>query len=574
AKLQAVLDLYDRFKLDVAVTGGSRASNMRLINVIRGLGGHGDGAGPAGEAEGAAEPAMFPHPAHPDVRIWNLPGLTTPSFSSQDGAQKLNVDLHDVLVVITSERCQDDNALLAAEIQKRQKFVYFVRPEKEEDLLPISRNRDVCKTCAWERMREQQIASLGRESVLPDLELDIVGFADLEKILTKAFPELKKKAFSLFMRWPVLALLQWSPTFFPQPSFGFSPEPEVFITDSLVSDFCLGCRKQKLFLSDLKKGCVLYLPHPLSGGVSSMSFALWVHLTPCLFLKNASVLKQLNDNCSAASFCTFLFYIRDYGPWDAPLRARCLCCDLATRRSSLCSLLVRSALPEVVKMEKMSSEDLETIRAVFQSDDLTDEASKLHAILSALDHFQLDIGVVGEAGCGASTFVNALRGLKDGDEGAAPTGVTDTTTEPAAYPLPTHPDVRLWDLPGMGRLTDTDPPPADGAPQIGPPPCDFYIILSSERLRLSPVLLARKLAGSRKGFCFVLSRVDLAREPQRAGEPGEGEDAALLAVRQTCAEGLQRAKLSGSSVFLVSGLQAEKFDFPSLRKTLQEDIPE
>nr|XP_006641695.2 PREDICTED: interferon-inducible GTPase 5-like [Lepisosteus oculatus] len=448
AKLQAVLDLYDRFKLDVAVTGGSRASNMRLINVIRGLGGHGDGAGPAGEAEGAAEPAMFPHPAHPDVRIWNLPGLTTPSFSSQDGAQKLNVDLHDVLVVITSERCQDDNALLAAEIQKRQKFVYFVRPEKEEDLLPISRNRDVCKTCAWERMREQQIASLGRESVLPDLELDIVGFADLEKILTKAFPELKKKAFSLFM---------------------------------------------------------------------------------------VNVTREIR------------------GP------------KFMTKTS---------ALPEVVKMEKMSSEDLETIRAVFQSDDLTDEASKLHAILSALDHFQLDIGVVGEAGCGASTFVNALRGLKDGDEGAAPTGVTDTTTEPAAYPLPTHPDVRLWDLPGMGRLTDTDPPPADGAPQIGPPPCDFYIILSSERLRLSPVLLARKLAGSRKGFCFVLSRVDLAREPQRAGEPGEGEDAALLAVRQTCAEGLQRAKLSGSSVFLVSGLQAEKFDFPSLRKTLQEDIPE
>jgi hypothetical protein len=41
--------------------------------------------------------------------------------------------------------------------------------------------------------------------------------------------------------------------------------------------------------------------------------------------------------------------------------------------------------------------------------------------------------------------------LKDDDEGAAKTGVTETTTEAAKYPHPTNSKITFWDLPGIGR---------------------------------------------------------------------------------------------------------------------------
>ena len=54
--------------------------------------------------------------------------------------------------------------------------------------------------------------------------------------------------------------------------------------------------------------------------------------------------------------------------------------------------------------------------------------AKAREMVDRLDHVTLNIAVTGETGAGKSSFVNAIRGLQDPDEGAAPTGVTETTT--------------------------------------------------------------------------------------------------------------------------------------------------
>ncbi|KAK7013073.1 P-loop containing nucleoside triphosphate hydrolase protein [Favolaschia claudopus] len=71
-----------------------------------------------------------------------------------------------------------------------------------------------------------------------------------------------------------------------------------------------------------------------------------------------------------------------------------------------------------------------------------------------LHHF----AVVGIAGSGKSSLINALRGLRNGEAGAAVTGITATTVQFARFPDPDpaeHPFV-WYDIPGAGTLNAPD----------------------------------------------------------------------------------------------------------------------
>ena len=59
---------------------------------------------------------------------------------------------------------------------------------------------------------------------------------------------------------------------------------------------------------------------------------------------------------------------------------------------------------------------------------------------------QLRIAVTGASGVGKSAFINAIRGVNDDDENAAPTGVVDTTREPTEYKHPNTPMISFVDL--------------------------------------------------------------------------------------------------------------------------------
>lgn len=52
-----------------------------------------------------------------------------------------------------------------------------------------------------------------------------------------------------------------------------------------------------------------------------------------------------------------------------------------------------------------------------------------------------NVAVTGARGCGKSSLLNALRGLEDGDEGAAATGVTETTFHTTRYTDPEAPSL-------------------------------------------------------------------------------------------------------------------------------------
>ncbi|CAJ1353163.1 unnamed protein product, partial [Effrenium voratum] len=76
---------------------------------------------------------------------------------------------------------------------------------------------------------------------------------------------------------------------------------------------------------------------------------------------------------------------------------------------------------------------------------------------------QFNFAIIGKSGAGKSTFMNAFRGLRDADPGAAKTGRKETTHHPTPFTIPEElmkecPEVVrdklrrivLWDLPGAG----------------------------------------------------------------------------------------------------------------------------
>ncbi|PCH37662.1 nucleoside triphosphate hydrolase protein [Wolfiporia cocos MD-104 SS10] len=65
--------------------------------------------------------------------------------------------------------------------------------------------------------------------------------------------------------------------------------------------------------------------------------------------------------------------------------------------------------------------------------------------------------IAGISGSGKSSLINAFRGLHNSDHGAAPTGVTETTSEITRYPDPNRANPWVWyDVPGAGTLTIPD----------------------------------------------------------------------------------------------------------------------
>ncbi|PCH37658.1 nucleoside triphosphate hydrolase protein, partial [Wolfiporia cocos MD-104 SS10] len=65
--------------------------------------------------------------------------------------------------------------------------------------------------------------------------------------------------------------------------------------------------------------------------------------------------------------------------------------------------------------------------------------------------------VAGVSGSGKSSLINALRGLRNKDRSAAPTGVTETTSVITRYPDPDPANPFVWyDVPGAGTLKIPD----------------------------------------------------------------------------------------------------------------------
>ncbi|XP_074837613.1 interferon-inducible GTPase 5-like isoform X2 [Carettochelys insculpta] len=163
-----------------------------------------------------------------------------------------------------------------------------------------------------------------------------------------------------------------------------------------------------------------------------------------------------------------------------------------------------------------------------------------------------------------------MRGLRAGDAGAAETGTLDTMLEPMAYQTPNLPCVTLWDLPGVGSPSF---PLNTYCEQLSLSQFEFFIIVGCQRFCSSHAMLAREIQRMGKRFYFVRSKADVDLEASRRQRPSSyAEEKILQQVREDCGMGLAAEGVSHPQVFVVSGWEPSRYDFPLLQQTLQREL--
>ena len=81
--------------------------------------------------------------------------------------------------------------------------------------------------------------------------------------------------------------------------------------------------------------------------------------------------------------------------------------------------------------------DLSALRNSYQSGGINECRRYLERKRDEWKDIPLNVAVIGNAGVGKSSFINAIRRLTADDEGAAEVGVTQTTVDIGSY---SHPD--------------------------------------------------------------------------------------------------------------------------------------
>lgn len=195
-------------------------------------------------------------------------------------------------------------------------------------------------------------------------------------------------------------------------------------------------------------------------------------------------------------------------------------------------------------------------------------SAKLTEHIDSLENVSLNVAITGMTGAGKSTFINALRGLNDDEEESSPTGVIETTMVPTMFPHPRMPNVKIWDLPGIGS-------PKFKAKQylkdVKFDKFDFFIILSADRFKENDLMLAREIKKKKKLFYFVRSKVDNDIRCEQK-KKAFNEQHVLSKIKEDCKHNLK--KLGDPKVFLVSSHELEKYDFQALMHHLEGDLPE
>ncbi|KAJ7360133.1 Interferon-inducible GTPase 5-like [Desmophyllum pertusum] len=187
---------------------------------------------------------------------------------------------------------------------------------------------------------------------------------------------------------------------------------------------------------------------------------------------------------------------------------------------------------------------------------------------------EVNIGITGDSGAGKSSYINAIRELKDDDEGAAEVGVTETTLEPTCYDHPTNPKIKFWDLPGIG--TPNYPDLETYCNKVRLETYNAFLVFTNNRFTENDQKLAKKIRSIDKRFFFIRAKIDQSVESEKC-KRSFNEDDMLEKIRRYCLENLVdedgNQLANEQNIFLISNRYPAKWEFDRLTQAILDALP-
>ncbi|XP_060113693.1 uncharacterized protein LOC132585834 [Heteronotia binoei] len=585
AEIRRELDALENAKLNIAITGASGAGKSSFVNALRGMTDYEEGAASTGVKQTTMEIHEYPHPLFPNVILWDLPGIGTPEFLPKDYLQKVNFSKYDFFILVSSERFTLHDAMLAEEIQKMKKKFYYVRSKMDVSMASEARNPDFDMDKTIEEIRDYCCENLkkARETsprvfLISRHDLDMYDFPLLQEALENDMDGLKKHAFiaslPVFSRiiltkkkaamedliWKV-AHTSCNIAMIPVPGSCVICDWNILVVtmklfykvfgldeDSLRRAAKLVGKDYDVLKAAIKKSPVSSEITPeFISGLLAKSWLCWSVMTVQTVLDFVPLLGSLAGGASSfiSTFHMLKRFLKDIVEDAENVRATATESSRRAMEGKSSTPVVSSEPEEKSGREKGNFSDLTASRKT-----------------------TLDIAITGLTGAGKSSLVNALRGLSDFDDEAAKTDMIEGTTEPMGYPHPTFQDITIWDLPGIGTPNFEA---KEYLERVNYSQYDFFIIVASNSFTVYDIQLSHAIRKMKKQFYYVWSKMDLSISNEKLN-PDFNEEAILQKVRKCCSDNLVKAGISSPHIFLVSSWYPEKYDFPLLQKTLENEI--
>ncbi|XP_072914662.1 interferon-inducible GTPase 5-like [Hemitrygon akajei] len=522
----------DKIELNIAVTGESGAGKSTFINAMRGLRSTDPGAAEVGTTETTMEPTRYSHPTLPNVRYWDLPGMGTKQFTAAKYLTEMKFERYDFFIIVFAFRLKENDVKLAKVIKQLGKRFYFVRSKIDADLDSMRKEKKVInEEEELEKIRSDCLRRLA-EAGFPDPTLFLISslepnhfdFIQLNEGLEGDLNNVKKRIFVLSLQNLSAEIVQ--------------RKYEIL--------------KKHIWMFATLSGGLGAVPVPGFSLVCDIGILIGaiVHFRKCLGLDDAS-LQRLAKRAGK---------------------------PVEELRATVKAPLLGDITPDVIMSKQVAKtetpsfftqEELNKLKSDFETGGLEKVKPLIEKKVTDLDKTELNIAVTGGSGTGKSTFINAMRGLRSTDPGAAKSGTIETTKEPAGYSHPTLPNVHYWDLPGMGSIPLTA---AKYLKEMKFERFDFFIIISAVRFREIDVKLAKEIKRLGKQFYFVRSKIDADLYSMRKERGVINEEEELEKIRSNTVGNLAAAGFPDPTVFLISSLEPDHFDFIRLNEGLEGDL--